>query len=406
MKKKNQAVPKGIISAPNRRKFLINTLLAGTGGLFLSSFMPSVVTRVYTNNGVKRKLKPELYDDWWLIGPPPPVSKEIPAEIPKTAEEIEKICEAFGMSKEDCLKYADKEANKESRFEPVDHHIFQADDGNWHLWGCVRGTGYGRILYHWKAKNLTDSPWEKTGEFIRCDPEVGECIDDWRGQEWIQSPYIVKENGKYYMFYGGHSTGRDSSGVPAGGMSEDMFKSESQICLMISDDGLKWERHLFEDGLSRLFIGPGETRDPSLIKVDDTWYMYYAGYEGGDLRGQGGIFMRTSKDLIHWSDYKVAHRDPTFGPSSWDHECPHVVYREGYFYLFRTESYWEARTYVYRSDDPRDFGTNAESAQDLYVGRIAIAAPEIYQADGIEYVSSNHDPAAGTQMSRLRWVPA
>lgn len=390
----------------DRRVFLRNSFLAGAGGLVLSAMNP-VVARVLTTGAEKKvKLKPELVGDWWLIGPPPPASKEIPAEIPKTQAEIEKICEAAGMSKEDCLKFTKKEAGKKSRFEPVDHHIFKASDGYWHLWGCVRGTAIGRILYHWKSKNLTDSNWELTNEFFRCDPSVGECIDDWNGKEWIQSPYIVKENGKYYMFYGGHSIGRDKSGVPVSGLSDDKFRSESQICLMTSDDGLKWKRHLFKDGLSRLFVGPGETRDPCLIKVNDTWYMYYAGYEEGDLLNNGGVYVRKSKDLINWSDYKLAHRDPTFGPSSWDHECPHVVYRDGYYYLFRTENYWEARTYVYRSDDPNDFGTNAESAQDLYVGRIAIAAPEIYQVDGEEFVSSNHDPAKGTQMSRMKWVPA
>ena len=76
--------------------------------------------------------------------------------------------------------------------------------------------GYGRILYHWKTKNITDTPWEFTGEIIRCDPRVGESIDDWRGQEWIQSPYIVKDAGKYYMFYGGHSTGRSRIGRACG----------------------------------------------------------------------------------------------------------------------------------------------------------------------------------------------
>lgn len=393
-------------AAPNRRRFIRNITLAGVGGMIAGSVSPGLAANVFLTNGdKKRKLRPELYGDWWLIGPPPAPTKDIPAEVPKSQEEIDKICEAFGMSKEDCLQYAKKQAGRKSRFEPVDHHIFQTDDGNWHLWGCIRGTGIGRILYHWKAKKLTDSPWEKTGEFFRCDPKVGECIDDWNGQEWIQSPYIVKENGKYYMFYGGHSTGRDKSGIPVSGMSDRMHRSESQICVMISEDGYNWKRHLFRDGLSRLFVGPGETRDPCLIKVNNTWYMYYAGYEDGNLLQRGGMYVRTSRDLIHWSEWKLAHRDPTFGVTSWDHECPHVVYREGYFYLFRTESYWDARTYVYRSEDPTDFGTNAESAQAMYVGRIGAAAVEIYQADGIEYMSSNHDPAAGTQMSKLRWVP-
>jgi hypothetical protein len=403
MRNKINLITQNVSTGNSRRRFLINTLLASTSVLSMSSF--KLIDNVFSSpSGSKRKLKPELYGDWWLVGPPPPVSKDIPAEVPKTKEEIDKICETSGMSKEDCLKYAQKQAGRKSRFEPVDHHIFQGPDGYWHLWGCIRGTGYGRILYHWRAKEITNSPWELTGEMIRCNPKVGECIDDWGGQEWIQSPYIIKENGKYYMFYGGHSTGRDISGVPVGGFSQDVYRSEGQICLMTSNDGLKWERHLFKDGLSRLFVGPGEARDPCLIKVDDLWYMYYAGYEDGDLKGRGGIFVRTSKDLINWSSYKVAHRDGTFGKTSWDHECPHVVYKEGYFYLFRTESYWDANTYVYRSENPMDFGTDEKSAQPLLVGKIAIAAAELYASNGIEYVSSNHDPAKGTQMSRIRWV--
>ena len=33
-------------------------------------------------------------------------------------------------------------------------------------------------------------------------------------------------------------------------------------------DGRIWTRHRNEDGLSRLFLGPGETRDPCLIRID------------------------------------------------------------------------------------------------------------------------------------------
>ena len=96
-------------------------------------------------------------------------------------------------------------------------------------------------------------------------------------------------------------------------------------------------------------------------------------------------------------------RDPTFGSNSWKHECPHVVYRDEYYYLFRTENYYEAKTHVYRSEDPTDFGKDAASAQANYVGLIACAAPEIYEVDRVEYLSSNHDPAGGTMMCRLKW---
>ncbi|MBE0652465.1 MAG: hypothetical protein IH594_01625 [Bacteroidales bacterium] len=330
----------------------------------------------------KRKLKPVLVGKWWLIGPPPPASDQIPVRSTVAAE-------------------------GKPGFEPVDHNIFRAEDGTYHLWGCIRKIGYGRILYHWSAKRLTESPWKLTGEFIRCDRSAGECIDDWSGQEWMQSPYFVKENARYYMFYGGHSIGRDKSGIPVSGMLgyPGVFKSEGQICLMTSEDGLNWKRHLHNDGFSRVFWGPGEARDPCVIKVDDLYYMYYAGYEDGDQYNKGGVFLRTSKDLINWSAYSLVLRDPTFGTKSWDHECPFVAYREGYFYLFRTVNYSTAETYVYRSENPRFFGTNAESAQSLFVCRFDVAAAEIYQFDGKEYVSSNHNPSLGTQISEMEWEP-
>jgi hypothetical protein len=44
-------------------------------------------------------------------------------------------------------------------------------------------------------------------------------------------------------------------------------------------------------------------------------------------------------------------------------------------------------------------------ARDKCVGSIAVAAPEvIVDAGGNEYISSNHDLFAGTQLCRLKWV--
>jgi hypothetical protein len=131
--------------------------------------------------------------------------------------------------------------------------------------------------------------------------------------------------------------------------------------------------------------------------------MYYTGDEEDDTKG--GVFVRTSKDLIRWSDYKLVHYDATFGATTWQHECPHVVYRDGYFYLLKTENYSKAKSHVYRSENPLDFGLNTNSAQRMYVESLSCAAPEIYQVGANEYISSNHNPALGTQMCRLKWVP-
>ena len=360
--------------------------------------------------GEKRKLRPALDGEWWLIGASPKLDDLLPAQ--SAAPLMPPDPEAFGAAlvehgiDPDFLREMQESMQRfgGNRNEPVDHHIFRGADGTWHLWGCVRRTNVGRILYHWKAQSLVQTPWTETGELMRCEPGAGECIDDFAGEEWIQSPYFVSEAGVYYMFYGGHSTGQDVHGNPVSGRQMDfrMFDAEGQICLMTSTDGRSWTRHRDRLGYSRVFTGPGEARDPCVIRIGDLWYLYYAGYEGNPLRN-GGIYVRTSYDLVHWSAYQRVHRDENFGGPTWTHECPHVVYRDGYYYLFRTQDYYRAVTHVYRSTDPMDFGIG--DAGDKYVGVIACAAPEIHVAEGLEFVSSNHDPALGTQLCRLRWIP-
>ena len=335
----------------------------------------------------KEKLRPVLDGPWWMIGPNPDLSDRL------EGDEDHRIAFEKG-------KHGEHNA-------PVDHHIFQDRQGKWHLWGCVRATAVGRVLYHWDADDLAQSPWRDTGEYIRADRAAGECIDDWDGQEWLQSPYFVFADDRYYMFYGGHRAGVDAAGVRQ--PPHDRWRGKTgdpslhQICLMISDDGLTWERHKNPDGMSRLFLGPGETRDPSLIQIDGLWHLYYAGYFDHNKPEKGaGFTVRTSKDLIDWSDWRLVHQDPRYGVGRTDTECPHVVYRSGYFYLLRTVAYYNCQTLVFRSEDPYDFGIGDASSK--LVARLPCAAPEIYVVDGQEYVSSSHTPLFGEQMCRLRWV--
>ena len=130
----------------------------------------------------------------------------------------------------------------------------------------------------------------------------------------------------------------------------------------------------------------------------EVYRCYYTAGNGLTIR------MRTSDDLIHWSGWRLVHHDLCYGSGPWSTECPHVVFRRGYYYLFRTEHYSRALTHVFRSEDPFDFGIG--DASDRYVGRIAVAAPEIIvDRDGNEYITSNHDLLAGTRICRLRWEP-
>ena len=105
----------------------------------------------------RKKLEPILVGDWWLIGPSP----DIDALIPDAA----------------AIKQKRDGAGRPEKNAPVDHHIFQGPDGKWHCWGCVRATNVGRVLYHWEAERVTDSPWQSTGEIIRIDKSHGESVD-------------------------------------------------------------------------------------------------------------------------------------------------------------------------------------------------------------------------------------
>ncbi len=316
-------------------------------------------------------LRPVLAGPWRLIGPNPDLGP-----LQGARERAE------GVRPQEC----------------VDHHVFQSADGAWHLWGCIRHTAIGRLLYHWEAPTITDAPWRMTGELFRPDRAASESIDDWHDEDWLQSPYVVHWHGRYWMFYGGHSTGRDAAGRPA--TSRDSG-ADCQICLMTSPDGRTWTRHRNAEGLSRVFVGPGEARDPCVLQIEGKWHCYYAGHLPC-RQDQPAFFVRTSDDLVSWSDWTVVHQDLALHPSFWGTECPHVVQRGGRFYLFRTENYGQARSHVLVSDDPTDFG-RGESGRH-YLGLFPVAAPEIIVTPaGDEYITSNHDLTGGTRLAPLRW---
>lgn len=334
---------------------------------------------------IKRNLKPVLDGEWKLIGPSPDLKGIVPG-----AEQWK--------------------GNYNEHNAPVDHHIFRDPVGLWHLWGCVRNTAVGRIFYHWRSDDFQASPWEFTGEIIRIKREYGESygsppgegVRDGQDEECIQSPYFIKVDDTFYMFYGGGAAMPTDEEARTVGQLSGRYESGAQICLMTSTDGIEWVRYRNKDGNSRLFIGPGPTRDPCLMNIDGLWHIYYAGTQNGDV-DQPVFWCRTSSNLYNWSEPIMVHDDLNYGAQRWDTECPFVIYKEGYYYLFRTENYYKLLTHVYRSEEPMDFGIGDSSSK--YVGVFAAGAPELYTLeDGSEWVSSNHNPPLGTQLCRMKWI--
>jgi hypothetical protein len=259
--------------------------------------------------------------------------------------------------------------------QPVDFGVWQAVDGTWQLWSCIRHTACGgntRLFYRWEGKQLTDENWKPMGIAMEARPGLGETIGG------LQAPHVVKHRGLYYMAYG----------------------DWVNICFATSKDGKQFERVIGPDGRTGVFSeGPhANTRDAMLIQVNGLWHCYYTAVRSG--RGYG--FCRTSPDLKSWSPSCVVSYGGSIGPGPWNNECPHVVEAEpGVFFYLRNQYYGQrACNWVYCSDNPLNFGVDEESG---LVRNWRVAAPEIIHHEGQYYVASLMDSLKGIKIARLKW---
>ncbi len=268
--------------------------------------------------------------------------------------------------------------------QPVDFGIWQARDGTWQIWSCIRGTkeaGHTRLFHRWEGDSLTTENWKAMGISMRADTVHAEAAGG------LQAPYVIKKDEKYLMFYG----------------------DWDHICQAESEDGKKFNRALV-DGSPVLFgnLAETNTRDPLVINIRGQWYCYYSAHPDND----GAIYLRKSDDLRHWGESKIVSHGGSPGTGQlWLAECPHVVPFEGKYYLFRTYSYGkyengvqveEPKTNIYCSDDPENFGIDTDS---LLVARLPVAAHEIFQYDGEWYIAALMPDLQGIRISRMRWVP-
>lgn len=260
--------------------------------------------------------------------------------------------------------------------QPVDFAIWQAADGTWQLWSCTRDAnvpGKTRLFYRWQAKNLTDSNWTPMGIAMMADTNFGET------EGGLQAPYVLKVGSDYYMFYG----------------------TWGDLAIAKSRDGKTFERLLMPNGKSELFPEVLGMRDPMVLKVKNLYHLYYT----ADPDRHGVDFVRTSKDLVHWSEpTRVSYGgSPGNGPSS--AECPFVYHdaKSGYYYLLRNQYYGtNARFTVYRSKDPMDFGKDSD--KDL-VEVMPYAAPEVVESGGQAYLAVLLPDLKGIEIAKLKLAP-
>ncbi len=269
-----------------------------------------------------------------------------------------------------------EEDNPNGRQEPVDFGVWQAADGTWQLWSCIRHTrcgGNSRLFHRWESDRLTETDWTPKGVAMQAEPKYGETLGG------MQAPHVVTVDGVYHMFYG----------------------DWNHICLARSEDGKTFERWVYPAGHTGMFHeGPdANARDAMVMQVGDEWYCYYTAFPGR----VGAVYLRRSTDLRNWSASQVVSRGGLTSSAWYSAECPHVVQVGDYYYLFRTQRYSHPpTTSVYRSKDPTDFGIDTD---DKFVCLLPVAAPEIVHHEGQYYIAALEPDIQGIRIARLKWIP-
>jgi len=264
----------------------------------------------------------------------------------------------------------------------VDHCFLRGVDRKWRLWTQIRGTREGRLFYLWEGtEDIERAQWKARGICWKADTTVGESQGTGR-EVIIQAPYVMQEEKRYVLLYGGGP-------VEKGG--------ERQICAATSTDGVAFRRSQDEKGRSRLFVGPGMARDPMVLEIGGEYVVYYCADEGG----KGVIAARTSSSLLGsaWSEYVVVSEGGMLGTNSWSQQCPFVVFRDGYYYLFKMAGSDAYKTVVCRSEDPLDFGKGDEKV----VAILETSASEIIVVGDRYYISSLIPGYMGVRLTRLKW---
>lgn len=269
-------------------------------------------------------------------------------------------------------KIYDPSAGESQPWYINDHTIVRGPDGTWHLFGITHQEPADpeneTSFAHATAPSL-HGPWTKQPFALTVDPSYGETH--------LWAPYVLKSQGVWYMFYA------------AGGPDH----TQAEISVATSRDLWHWTRYtgdpLFRDGY--------DARDPFVLRVGGQWVMYYDA-TSAPAGGNHIVAYRTSSDLLHWSDRKIAFTDPSTGTSGGGTESPYVVRHAGKYYLFIGPRGGYVGTDVFTSTDPFHFDIASK------VGHIASHALEVVQdTDGSWWVTSAGWGQGGVYLAPLNW---
>jgi len=255
------------------------------------------------------------------------------------------------------------------RKQNVVDHGFLRTEGGWLLWACIRGCAVSRLIYGWTGESLHAGPWQEDGIKLRADAESGEPAGE--GNEQVGAPFFVQRENRTYCFYHGNG-----------------------IRKLVSEDGGPFERR----GLAGM---PGG-RDIQILEHAGEYFSYATITDkdpDAPEKLTSWVVASRSKDLENWDGNYVVSKGGKPGDGHVDSESPFVVFLDGYFYLFRSSSI-TFLTYVYRSEDPLDFGIATDAK---LIAEFDIKAPELLLVDGQWFISDLYD-FQGLHLTKMEWV--
>ncbi len=270
-------------------------------------------------------------------------------------------------------KIYDPGVGEKSNWYINDHCFIRAKDGTWHLFGITHPEPLDPMdednLAHATADSLTQCPWQKQ--------EFALSVDAAWNEVHLWAPYVIEHDGTYYMYY----------------CAGDPDNSKYKINLATSKDLYNWVRH----PENPLIVDGYDARDPYILKVDDTWVMYYTA-TSEPKKGKHIVACQTSNDLVHWSNRQTVFTDPSVGTWGGPTESPTVIRRGKIYYLFIGPRDDYRGTCVYKSTDPFHW-----DIKDL-AGQIKSHAAEVIRdSKGKWYVSHCGWGQGGVYLAPLYW---
>ena len=275
-----------------------------------------------------------------------------------------------------------------------DHCIFQDSGGLFHLLAIDGGAPwqFHNSLAHGVGEDLK-TPMVRHPDVLHA--VLPECT--------IWAPFGVPHQGKVYLFY------TDAHYCESGPL--DLFAMNLATASLA--DPFHWEKQ------GTLFWERGYSRDPHVIWEAGAgqWVMYFnRKIEYRILCGRTAVSYKVSRDLVDWSEetWDAISDVPDTQIYPGAAESPQVVFYRGSWYLFFTHPvFFEDynATFVFRSEEPYDFGSFYEPVAKLYTH-----APEVFSVSGQWYITHAGDiiggllygdpgySPPGVQIARLRWA--